>query len=139
MFKKLFTLIFSILLITINAQKLTICSKYKNDLYEIFNGKYQKDLCTTTNDFGFAVCELYTLQISEKYIILNIDGQNIEKELKLFSTKINKNSYQIFDENFNKIGMIYIVKNTFYFNYKYYLKNADEKKINIGYKFNKIE
>lgn len=139
MFKKIYSIVFCTLIIFISGQKSHTSDKSKNDLYKAMTGKYEKDLCTPTNDYGFAICELYTFTIQKDYNILNVDGQNIEKEIKLFSKKISSDSYQIYDKHGNNIGKVYNVNGTFYFKYNNFLKNAEEKMKNEGYKFNKIE
>lgn len=127
------------MIIFISGQTLHTSDKSKNDLYKAMRGKYEKDLCTSTNDYGLAICELYTFTIQKDYNILNVDGQNIEKEIKLFSKKINRDSYQIYDKHGNSIGKVYSVNGTFYFKYNNFLKTAEEKMKNKGYRFNKIE
>lgn len=139
MLKKIYLLVFCTLIISISGQTSHTFDKSKNDLYKVMRGKYEKDLCTSTNDYGLAICELYTFKIQKDYNILNVDGQNIEKEIKIFSKKINSNSYQIYDKDGNSIGKVYNVNGTFHFKYNNFLKNAEEKMKNKGYKFNKIE
>ncbi|MCX8523672.1 hypothetical protein OF897_07020 [Chryseobacterium formosus] len=134
MFKKLYSLLLCFLIILASSQKL----QKENDLYYIFKGEYEKDLCTPTNDTGFATCELYTFIIKKQYNILKIDGQNVEKEIKIFSKKINKKTYQIYDNNSKVIGEIYNLSGNFYLKYNGFLKKAEEKIERNGYKFNKI-
>lgn len=135
--KRIHILFFCLFVLFFSGQKTQNLDRSKNDLHKIMQGQYEKDLCTPTNEYGFAHCELYTFTILQNYNILKIDGQTIEKEIKTYSKKMNTGQYILYDEKKKKIGEIHVEKEKFYINYFGFLKTAEEKIGKKGYKFNK--
>lgn len=110
----------------------------KNDIFRFIKGSFEKDLCTSTNEIGTAICEDYQLTINPEYISVKTQGHMMDTEEKFFSRMSSKNTFQIYNDSNETLGTITIKSDSLFFKYSKFLEYSEEEMGKDGYLFNRI-